>query len=124
MTILSGLRQPSRTFAFAALIGTTLVPAAEAASFDGRWSVRLTAASGSCPARYALPITVDEGQIRLSAFGANASGRVRGNGKLSLTVSREDDVLTARGALRGRTGSGSWRSATQGCAGTWTAARS
>jgi len=124
MTLASGLFQPRLAFALAALAGAALAHPAAAQTFDGRWSVRLVAASGDCRAGYALPITVDAGAIRFSAFGANANGTVRDNGRLSVTISRDDDVLTARGALKGRTGSGSWQSPTQGCTGTWTAARS
>jgi hypothetical protein len=99
-------------------------PSAAAPSFDGRWSVAVVAESGDCSARYTVPIEISGGQVRYAGrFSAEAAGNVGSAGQLNVSFSYRDDVVTAKGSLKGTNGYGSWTSPTQDCGGTWRANR-
>lgn len=121
------LLKPLPAFAFALALGAAALPAptVAAGSFDGSWSVRIRAENGDCRASYTVPIRVANGRIAYSGpFNAKASGKIGGNGALNVSFSYSDDVVTARGALKGSSGRGSWKSPTKSCDGTWVARRS
>ncbi len=89
-------------------------------SFDGLWTVAVVTKSGPCNGGYNYPVRITEGALGDGGQGLiNVSGRVGGNGEVSVTMSH--GVMRARGAghLSGTTGSGSWRA--PGCIGSWTA---
>ena len=63
---------------------------------------------------------------RITEIGDNiaqASGRIAPNGRVSVTLIRGDDRLTATGALDADSGSGTWKAPTRQCAGRWRAER-
>ena len=105
------------------LIAGVAAPAnASAAAHDGKWIVSVVSESGTCRARYTVPIRVEDGQVTYAgAFRAEASGRVNPTGKLKVSFSHKEQVLDASGSLQGRSGYGSWKSPTKDCAGTWMA---
>jgi hypothetical protein len=104
-------------------LGVGLVSAVAAPSgpteFDGSWFVRVVSESGPCNANYALPIEVSNGLV--SMFGAQATGSVDAGGVLKVSISHEQNTVEATGALRGRIGSGVWKSQPVACSGQWVA---
>jgi hypothetical protein len=106
----------------AALCGSALFSGSAPArdTFDGVWAVEIVASAGDCPARV-IPISVEDGRIRYSAFGASAEGAIAADGSLSVNFAHAQDVVRASGAVDAASGSGSWRSTE--CAGSWTARR-
>lgn len=91
-----------------------------ASSFDGRWAVRVVAESDACDDNYSVSLRIDEGRITYGGlFGAAASGKVKEDGRLAVTVSSRGDRVRAIGALSGSRGSGHWES--PNCTGRWTA---
>lgn len=100
----------------------TIQPTKAATSFDGQWSVRITAENGSCTDRYTVPLQVSGGHVSYTgSFNAKANGKISSNGRLNVTFAHQNDVVSARGSLVGASGFGSWRSPTKKCDGTWTA---
>ena len=94
--------------------------AAASSKFDGVWSVRMVAKSGSCP-ESSFPIRVLEGLVSLPLPGATVEGAIRRDGSVKLNISNSIQVVNATGTIVGSTGSGRWRSPTASCDGTWTA---
>ena len=125
MTKMKRLLQPSSTIALALALGLATLPAQTsfaATPFDGKWSVQLTAEAGNCPAGYAVPIRVSNGRVSYSGpFNARANGKIANNGALQVSFAHSRDVVNARGSVKGRMGSGSWKSPTKNCRGTWVA---
>jgi hypothetical protein len=126
MTTIFGLSKPLHAIAFAVSLGAATIPQAGTAApgFDGAWAVKIVAESGECSTRMTVPIEVSGGRIRYTgSFSAVASGAVGANGRLNVRFAHSDDVVNARGALKGGSGYGSWKSPTKNCGGTWTARR-
>jgi hypothetical protein len=94
-------------------------------TFDGRWSVKIVADAGECPAvGFAVPIKVSDGRISYNGmFDAVAAGKVATDGKLKVRMEHQKDVVTATGALADGSGSGRWTSPTLACKGSWVATR-
>jgi hypothetical protein len=90
------------------------------AAFDGYWSVEVVAEEGPCRAR-TIRIEVTEGEVSFAGLGAIAEGAVTASGRLRAAIMRGANVITARGALRGGLGTGSWSS--DRCSGHWLARR-
>lgn len=110
------------------MLGTVLRPQyrAEAASFDGIWSVIVITEEGNCDRAYRYPVRVVNGQIRYEGeAGINVSGRVDGSGRLNATISRGEQSASGTGRLTQRAGSGTWsgKSKTSACSGRWQAER-
>lgn len=101
-------------------------PAAAQSSLDGRWSVLIVTEKGTCDRGYRYPIRISHGVIG-HADPANSSfdikGRVRGGGRVSVTVSRGTQSASGTGRLSRDSGSGTWHTTTNDCSGTWTAER-
>ncbi len=125
MSTIFGLSKPLAAVSLAVALAAAIPQAGLAAQgFDGAWSVKITAESGECSTRMTLPIEVSRGRISYTgAFNARASGAVGANGRLNVSFAHSDDVVNARGSLKGSSGYGSWKSPTQECGGTWTAKR-
>ena len=103
----------------AALVATTV---SAQTPFDGRRSVEIVAKARACPAAHAVPIQVEDGNVRYAgAFNVATDGKVGSDGRLSVELTHGSDVLRATGTLADRTGSGRWSTATLQCEGTWTA---
>lgn len=94
--------------------------AVEKAKFDGYWSVDVVAVDGACRAR-TIRLEVREGEVTFAGFGATAEGAIGSNGRLQASIKHGDNVVRARGALKGELGQGKWASSK--CAGHWTARR-
>jgi hypothetical protein len=110
------------------MFGTVLRPQyrAEAASFDGIWSVIVITEEGNCDRAYRYPVRVVNGQIRYEGeAGISVSGRVDGSGRLNATISRGEQSASGNGRLTQRAGSGTWsgKSKTSACSGRWQAER-
>jgi hypothetical protein len=110
------------------MLGIVLRPQyrAEAASFDGIWSVIVITEEGNCDRAYRYPVRVVNGQIRYEGeAGINVSGRVDGSGRLNATISRGEHSASGTGRLTQRAGSGTWsgKSKTSACSGRWQAER-
>lgn len=102
-----------------------VVPAVAAqTTYDGRWSVHIVAASGACQLAHAVPIAVENGNVRyIGSFDAMAEGSVATDGSVRVQLSRGSDVVQAYGSLARHRGSGVWSTPTQECSGTWIAHR-
>ncbi|WP_146140365.1 hypothetical protein [Alsobacter soli] len=95
---------------------------AQAASFDGNWSVLLTTSKGNCDKAYRFPVLVSGGRISYAGqSGATAQGGVNPSGQVSARFARGGDTLAASGRVKGDFGMGTWQSPTRECAGSWTA---
>jgi hypothetical protein len=91
-----------------------------AKDFDGIWSVNIVAESDSCPTQ-TIPIAVSNGMISFSGFGSEAIGKVDSTGAIRLKISLAEQEVQINGKARGGVASGSWRTAPDGCEGSWTA---
>jgi hypothetical protein len=101
------------------------VPSADAASFDGPWSVVVTTRSGPCDASYRYGVMIRGGNVTYMGGGAvSVSGRVSKSGSVSVSVSTAGQNALGSGRLstNGR-GGGTWRGRGQSgsCSGTWSA---
>lgn len=89
--------------------------------FDGVWAVNIVADDANCPT-HVIPVQVSDGAVSFSGFGATATGRISAGGAVKLSISFNEQVVRVNGRVRGREGSGNWRSAPAGCEGHWSAA--
>ena len=107
--------------AFAALPGAA-VPATSAPSYDGLWSVVIVTEKGTCDRAYRYPIRISNGSlVNAGDSPINISGKVGGNGSITVTVSHGSKTATGSGRLAGAAGGGSWKGGD--CAGVWEAER-
>ncbi|OUX60749.1 MAG: hypothetical protein CBB64_13335 [Afipia sp. TMED4] len=118
----SGLKR-SVPFALAAaafLAGS----AAQAASFDGPWTVIIVTQAGNCDAAYSFPLQISGGRI-VSTGGATINGRISGGGGVNVAISSGASSGRASGRLAGYSGSGRWSGILNGarCSGRWEAHR-
>jgi hypothetical protein len=101
-------------------------PSANAASFDGPWSVLVVTRSGACDQAYRYGVTIVNGVVYYAGGGpVSLTGRVAPSGNVSVRVSSGPQYALGTGKLSRSTGKGSWRG--QGpngsCAGVWSATR-
>jgi hypothetical protein len=108
-------------FALALLLALPLAATAEAASFDGDWSVRIASSSSECGNGATLSIGINNGTIASSNATVKASGHVAEAGAISVTLLSGIKRAVGFGHLSGASGSGTWRGTI--CSGTWTAQR-
>ena len=108
-------------FALALLLALPLAAKAEAASFDGEWSVRIASSSSECGNGATLSIGINNGTIASSNAAVKASGHVAEAGAISVTLLSGIKRAVGFGRLSGVSGSGTWRGTI--CSGTWTAQR-
>jgi hypothetical protein len=94
--------------------------------FDGRWSVSATVDDGGCTGPYRYPIAIRGGIVDdASGSEADASGRVRNNGRLVGSIKSGLASIAVEGRLRSSDGSGRWDLAGPiSCSGRWTARKS
>ncbi|NIX76854.1 hypothetical protein [Microvirga terricola] len=92
---------------------------------DGTWSVRMVTDSGLCSASYNYSIAIENGNVRyLLSPGDSPTtvyGRINADGAVNLDIRRSIAKVDANGRLNGRSGAGTWRLASFGCSGRWTA---
>ena len=100
------------------------VPSADAASFDGPWSVVVTTRSGACDASYRYGVMIRGGNVSYVGGGpVSVSGRVSKSGHVSVSVSAAGQSAIGSGRLSNGRGGGTWRGqgGSGSCSGTWSA---
>lgn len=106
----------------AALAGT---PAqAQAASYDGLWSVLIITEQGTCDRGYRYAVRIKRGHVGHadpSSSSFHIQGRVGRGGRIKVSVIRGDKRANGSGHMNKTSGSGMWRSAKGECSGIWTA---
>jgi hypothetical protein len=114
------------TVAAALLALPGLPPPAQAAEFDGNWTVVVTTEQGACEASYKYDVTVAHGDIIYPSYTAlSLYGKVSPQGGVSVLIKRFDDTAGGNGHLTAQSGSGTWRGDGKSgtCAGRWVAHR-
>jgi hypothetical protein len=97
-------------------------PAVATANYDGLWSVVIVTEKGSCDRAYRYPVRISNGAVQNDGPSLiNVSGKVGGNGAVTVMVSAGDKSATGTGKLSGKAGGGKWSGA--GCGGSWEAER-
>lgn len=99
---------------------------AQAAAFDGHWSVVVITENGTCDRAYRYPVRVVNGAIKYEGeAGIDITGRVDASGKLNATISRGEQSANGTGRLSRSAGTGTWsgKSKTSACSGRWEAER-
>jgi hypothetical protein len=105
----------------AAVFGATS-SAISAPNYDGLWSVVIVTEKGTCDRAYRYPIRISRGTlINAGDSPISISGKVGGNGTVTVTVSHGNKSATGSGRLSSTAGAGSWSGGD--CAGTWEAER-
>ncbi len=105
-------------------VTTFAVSTADAASFDGPWSVLVITKSGACDQSYRYGLIIRGGTVSYLGGGAvSVSGRVSKSGHVSVSVSSAGQNAVGSGRLGNGRGSGTWRGqgASGSCSGTWSA---
>jgi hypothetical protein len=106
---------------FAGALGAA-APAAATANYDGLWSVTIMTQKGNCDASYRYPVRISNGAVQNDGPSLiNVSGKVGGNGAVTVLVSAGDKSANGTGKLSGKIGGGVWAGAS--CAGRWEAER-
>jgi hypothetical protein len=109
--------------------GALAIPAAtpapaQAAAYDGLWSVLIITEKGTCDRGYRYAVRIKQGRVA-HADPSNSSfliqGRVAGNGGIRVSVARGDKRADGSGRMSRTAGSGTWRSAQGECTGIWSA---
>src|SRR5437879_13784762 len=101
----------------ASALGTAR-PATSAPSFDGVWSVVIVTEKGTCDRAYRYPVRISNGAVQSDGPSLiNVSGKVGGNGAVTVLVSAGDKSASGTGRLSGKAGGGRWSGAA--CAGSW-----
>ena len=115
------------TIAAAAACALAIADGAQARSpYDGSWSVSVAGRSGACAGgNYAYNVEIRNGIVRYNGGDAQISGRVSGGGAVDVRVVSSQGNAVGSGRLRGNSGGGSFRGASQqgACAGTWSGQR-
>src|SRR5918998_4976386 len=118
------LKQTLAALTLAAAPFTASNPAlAEAADFDGTWTVQLVTETGVCSGS-SYTVAIQDGQVRLASAGGSASitGQISTDGSVGLNVRQGPASGSASGRLRSSTGSGTWKASSL-CSGRWAAQR-
>lgn len=106
---------------FASALGAA-APAAATPNYDGLWSVIIMTKKGDCDAAYRYPVRISNGAVQNDGPSLiNVSGKVGGNGAVTVLVSAGDKSANGTGKLSGKAGGGKWSGGA--CAGTWEAER-
>jgi len=109
------------SLSFAGALGAA-APAAATPSYDGLWSVVIMTEKGTCDRSYRYPVRISNGAVQNDGPSLiNVSGKVGGNGAVTVLVSAGDKSASGTGKLSGKAGGGQWSGA--GCGGHWEAER-
>jgi len=121
----SRIRSRAASALAAASFATVLCAAAPTAAtptYDGLWSVVIVTEKGDCDRAYRYPIRISNGALANAGDTAfNISGKVGGNGAITVKVSHGDKSASGSGRLSRTDGAGSWTGGA--CAGSWSAER-
>ena len=114
--------------AMTAIAALTSVPTtrAQAAGFDGSWSVLVITDQGPCDRAYRYPVQISRGKVGHSDpsnSSFNIGGRVEKGGSVRVFVSRGNQRADGVGRLTNAGGGSRWKSASGECSGRWTAER-
>src|SRR5437879_13104927 len=102
---------------FAGALGAA-APAAATPNYDGLWSVVIVTEKGTCDRAYRYPVRISNGAVQSDGPSLiNVSGKVGGNGAVTVLVSAGDKSASGTGRLSGKAGGGRWSGAA--CAGSW-----
>lgn len=105
----------------------TFADAAQARGpYDGAWTVSVSGRSGACAGgNYSYNLQIVNGSVRYYGGDAQISGRVSGGGAVVVRVVSSQGNAIGSGRLRGNSGGGTFRGASQqgACAGTWSGQR-
>jgi hypothetical protein len=106
---------------FAGALGAA-APAAATPNYDGLWSVVIVTEKGTCDRAYRYPVRISNGAVQNDGPSMiNVSGKVGGNGAITVLVSAGDQSASGTGRLSGKAGGGKWSGGE--CAGHWEAER-
>jgi len=106
---------------FAGALGAA-APAAATPNYDGLWSVVIVTQKGSCDRAYRYPVRISKGAVQNDGPSLiNVSGKVGGNGAVTVLVNAGDKSASGTGKLSGKVGGGKWSG--NECAGTSEAER-
>jgi hypothetical protein len=106
---------------FAGALGAA-APAAATPNYDGLWSVVIVTEKGTCDRAYRYPVRISNGAVQNDGPSLiNVSGKVGGNGAVTVLVSAGDKSATGTGKLSAKIGGGKWSGGE--CAGSWQAER-
>jgi hypothetical protein len=110
--------------AFVAL-GALPNPAAAQRAYDGNWSVLIVTERGNCDRAYRYGVSIRSGRVIYDGGVVNFSGRVAGNGSVSVQVRSGSSFANGSGRLNRNSGRGRWAGQSGGtrCSGYWTAER-
>jgi hypothetical protein len=101
---------------------SAVAPAAATPNYDGLWSVVIVTQKGSCDRAYRYPVRISNGAVQNDGPSLiNVSGKVGGNGAVTVLVSAGDKSASGTGKLSGKAGGGKWSGGE--CAGIWEAER-
>jgi hypothetical protein len=109
-----------------ALFGLLAITPAMAAQkdYNGRWSISATTEQGHCVEDFRLSISISNGMAYVVGHSVNGSKKaISENGQVNIKYVEGNDVITAKGALKGRSGSGKWAFPAFRCIGHWHAER-
>ena len=109
--------------AIAAAFVAAIPCAAQAANYDGAWTVTIMTQSGNCPSSLRYGVRVERGRVLADGQSYQVNGSVAANGATRVTVSEQGQSASGTGRLSGNAGAGRWRTSTGQCAGQWTAER-
>jgi hypothetical protein len=101
---------------------SAVAPAAATPNYDGLWSVVIVTQKGTCDRAYRYPVRISNGAVQNDGPSLiNVSGKVGGNGAVTVMVSAGDKSASGTGKLSGKAGGGKWSGGE--CAGIWEAER-
>lgn len=105
------------------------VPAAQAAKFDGNWSMIAVTTKGHCWTTY-IGLNIARGRLSATSgsfafYPIRINGRVSGSGRTSIKAIAGPRVANGSGRFAGKQGSGTWkgRGPSGLCSGYWRANR-
>jgi len=119
------IRAATLAMVFAAVMSSA-APSAQAASFDGPWSVLVVTRSGPCDQAYRYGVTIARGVVYYAGGGpVSLTGRVSPSVAVTVRVSSGPQYAVGSGHLSRSSGRGSWRGQGAGgtCSGVWSATR-
>jgi hypothetical protein len=96
--------------------------AAEAAPYDGRWSVTIVTQKGTCDKAYNYPVLVQNNGVTYHGqTAAQVTGHVQPNGAVTVRVALGGESATGIGQLFATSGRGTWQDNGGSCSGVWKA---
>ena len=115
-------RRTTLAFATLGIVAATAAAAQGTKGFDGKWSVVIMTTKGDCDRAYRYPVAINGTSLVNAGDAAfDISGKVQGNGAVTVKVSYGEKSAMGSGRLTSDSGTGSWTGGS--CAGVWTAER-